>query len=277
MNALLIKLDDSTKTTAMRHVEKWDGFCGKVEVRLAEIFEEADGGITEIMNTNPYDNEPLFAAFKTLDSRFLKIGKKIRDALEKLEGDWERSFESLDDAEQEKILDQIWDFMQKRGRALDDTLETKNDTWRIGKQGEWGRLLALLLEKGKNHSVNCTGCGSALELQSLHAISNSPCPYCHVVNTLTPPPATLNYYGWGVEFLSAESALTEYDHMLESEKKYNNKSTSKTRENYKDAIREYWNRYYGELKDLYSSHPHLVEGFETAVDRKVKHNSFGIT
>lgn len=279
MHALLDKLDPEIKSKIETSVSKWDMFCTKVEERLTEIFEEADQGITEIMQINPHDTEPLFAAFKMVESRFLKIARKMRDAIERLEETWEDSISELDEDKQdsnEDTFDELLEQMLKRGRALDDGLELKKDLWQIKKQAEWARLLKPLVEKEKHHKIACTGCGSDLELALLHTMSNNPCPYCAVVNTLTPPPATLKYYSQGIEFLANESAIDTYKAMLEAEEKYNHRSKANTKTAYKDAIENYWMHYYKEIHALYPAHPQLAEGLDTAVERKVKHATFAM-
>lgn len=279
MNEILETLDPQFLEKIKPLVEKWDTYCSKVEDRLNEIFTEADEGITEVMAINPHDHEPLFAAFKMVDSRFLKIAKKMRDAIDKMEEDWEKLLSALNEKQletYEKSLDKLLIQMLKRGRALDDGLENTKELWQTKKQAEWADLLAKLVEKEKHHRVVCTGCGSDLEMTTLHTMSNVSCPYCSVANTITPPPATLLYYSWGIQFQATMTSISEYKAMLEAENKYNHRSKAKTKSNYKEAINNYWIRYYKQIQALYPNHPHLAEGLDTAIERKVNHATFAM-
>jgi ribosomal protein L40E len=149
--------------------QRWSTFLGKVRTRLAEILEEADAGLDEIIATEVLDPGPSSAAQNEVKARLFALQEKIGPAWTKLESELPSELEDQGRELESEILQAAEDFeerTQKKYRA---------------------RLWELAQAELKERKLVCSKCAAPLPEPAVkHRVENVTCTHCHAVNTVRP-------------------------------------------------------------------------------------------
>ena len=276
---LLAQLSPEIQQIAAPLVQRYETYFQKLGARVQEVEAEGDAGLTEIIGMNVLDQGAISGAFSTLQTRFQNLGSKISNAMEKIEEDWEEKVEDLDldDEAQERALRMMWNTMLKGADAMDRDIEKRSNILRIRKAAEWTRAIYPIAQQEWEKTRNCSECGSEFKPPLIYQSSNYNCPYCNAVNMIEVGPATgLYFQGLGVHSLAEETTMQHWIVMFDAENAYNDlrNPTDQDRQNYLNAVRNYWTAYYTEFKRL---HPGFAEEIPNAVEAKMKHYDVGET
>lgn len=150
-------------------VQRWAAFLGKVRTRLAEILEEANAGLEEIIATEVIDPGPLSAAQNEVKARLFGLREKIGPAWTKLESELPGELEDQGRALEREIMNAI------------DVLEAQTQ------QKYRARLTELAHAEWAERKLTCSKCGAPLPEPSVkHRVENVTCTHCHAINTVRP-------------------------------------------------------------------------------------------
>jgi phage FluMu protein Com len=269
---LLEILSEKPAKKAKKFIERWQGFAGKVTQRYKDIIEEADEGIDEIIEMNPVDVGPISAALTAVSSRFLGLGSKVSGALDKIEREWDDTFDDMKlKGKEEKALRKLWDqFIEERDKLYLE-IEIEKESVDCKKSADWCRVLYNIVKRDAKKPVNCPQCGGQFENKIRWATMNVKCPNCDAVNEIIPSTAAGLFFGGnGVHGLAHEASFDLWKKMTKEENRYNNmrKPGGGDLQRYKDAVTSYWNAYYEFNKKI---HPGFNKTVEEMVDAKLAH------
>jgi rubrerythrin len=265
--ALLEVLNEKPNKKAKKFIERWNAFSGKVAQRSKDIMEEADEGVDEIIEMNPVDSGPISAALNAVKSRFLSLGSKVDSALEKIEREWDETFDNMKlKGKEEKALRKLWDQVYKEKEKLRHKIEFAGEQTEVKKGADWARVLLKLAQHEAKKPINCPQCGGVFENKLRWATVNEQCPNCDSVNEIFQSTASgLFFSGLGIHSLAQEASFTLWKAMEKEEERFHNKGTKKDHE---AAVVAYWTSYYEFTKD---NHPGFNKTVEEMVDAKLAH------
>jgi hypothetical protein len=150
---------------------RWKTFLDKVRTRLAEILEEADAGLTDIIATEVIDPGPMSAAQNEVKGRLFALREKIGPAWKKLEAEL-AGHEHLED----------------RGRELESEILRAIEVFEAQTTKKYrARLTELAQAELKERKLACSKCAAPLPEPAVkHRVENVTCTHCHAVNTVRP-------------------------------------------------------------------------------------------
>lgn len=177
--------------------DRWQGFLGKIEARQAEIFQEAEEGLREIMAAHPEDYQPYGNALTGIRFRLDELRTKVDET-------WSEQVEpKFEEASDDGFLDQGLDSKQDFLRLLDE----RWTAFEAHMEAEYYRQLYPRAVAAAQKPMHCVHCGAELQLPQRHEPVSLPCPYCRAVNQIIPDAAISNYYGGGPHAFACEAAL----------------------------------------------------------------------
>jgi hypothetical protein len=149
--------------------QRWSAFLGKVRTRLAEILEEANAGLEDIIATEVIDPGPLSAAQNEVKARLFGLREKIGPAWTKLEAELPSELED-------------------QGRALESEIMQAIDVLEAQTQKKYrARLTELAHAELAERKLTCSKCGAPLpEPPVKHRVENVTCTHCQAINTVRP-------------------------------------------------------------------------------------------
>ena len=149
--------------------ERWDTFIGKVRTRLAEVLEEANAGLDDLIATEVIDLGPVSAATNEVKGRLFGLRDKIDPARQKLEAEL-----NLGDEE--------------KGRALETEILSAIEVFEAQTQTKYrARLTGLAHAELKQRKLVCSKCAAPLPEPAVpHRVENVTCAHCDAVNTVRP-------------------------------------------------------------------------------------------
>lgn len=254
---------------------KWEGFVGKVNQRVNDVVSEADAGINQLIAQNATDPGPMGAAMNAVQARFHGLDQKVDESWEKIEEEW-APLEDMDEWNEQDYdgLQVIMSGMRRQYDQLRDHIEMTYHLLEGRKQADWARQLNQLVIQEYQRGVACSQCGSPFQNPTYWASSTITCPSCGSVNNVSPGMASgLFYQGLGIHALSQEAALEEWKAERQAERAFNKfrNPTDADFQQYLQAGRNYWTRYYQESQRLHPGFAQAFGSIEAAVEAKMAH------
>ncbi len=163
-------------------MQRFEAFLGKIYGRLQEIMTEAEQGLQGLMAQNPEDFMSYQNAMSGLEHRY----SQLRDRLEQT---WDDQIQPL--FEEADLLDPGLD--RKADAQLD--LDARWNQWKATMVANFYRNLWPRAQAQLAEPVNCTQCGTGLQVPDPTVMSNVQCPSCSAINQVAPPPAVSAYSG----------------------------------------------------------------------------------
>ena len=152
--------------------QRWTIFLGKVRARLAEVLEEADAGLDEIIATEVIDPGPVAAAQNEVKGRLFALREKIGPAWAKLE----------------PALGEHSADLEHQGRQLETDILQAIEVFEAQTQQKYrGRLTELAHAELQERKLVCSRCAAPLAEPAVkHRVENVTCTHCHALNTVRP-------------------------------------------------------------------------------------------
>ena len=156
---------------------RWATFLGKVRTRLAEILEEANAGLDELISLEVIDPGPVAAAQNEVKARLFALREKIGPAWAKLEAELPGELE-----------DQGLSRAESRGRALETEIMNAIEVFETQTQTKYrARLSELAHAELEERELSCSKCAAPLPEPAVqHRVENVTCTHCHAINTVRP-------------------------------------------------------------------------------------------
>jgi rubrerythrin len=229
-------------------VQKWDGFLAKVGARIEEVRAEADAGLDQLIQQHAMDHGPMGAAFTALQSRFHGLSDKVDEAWEKIDEEFDdvRDQSGLSESDYD-ALSQVWDGMYEKFRAMQQGLERTHYTVEMKKNADWARQLRGLAEREMAAGVQCSQCGTPMQILDYTKASQQACPSCNAVNDVMPGSASAMFFmGLGAHALAHEAAWNEWVGEQDAKDAFDRyrHPTAYDEWVYLNAARTYWTKYY---------------------------------
>lgn len=268
------QLTPSLQQPAQAVKAKWDGFLPKIGQRVNEVVVEADTGLDDLIANHTLDPGPLGAAFSALQARFNGLGKKIDEAWEKIDREFDQVRDRDDVTPKDyPVLGHIWAGMRQQYAQAKEHIDISYETIQIKKSAAWARMLWTQMQAEVGQPVPCGQCGSPIQVTVHHQASNVTCGHCKAVTTVYPGMAAgLLFQGNGIHALAQEGSYDAWLAQWRAEKKYKSFRVpiTRDREEYVHAARTYYTKYYEIVKQ---ANPGFDGDVPKAVEAKLAHYS----
>jgi hypothetical protein len=267
--ALIQQLGPKTQAKVDPFLQRWAVFSGKVTQRSQDVAAEADRGLDEIVAQNPTDGGPIAGAFSAVRARYLSIGRKVDQAVDKLDEEWEEALSGVGGKDGERVYTLFCQIRQEAA-ALRVELETTAEWLQARKGADWGRQLYQAAAKEWSQQLYCPQCGAPLPVVPQYHAVTEPCESCGSVTELSPGPAAAYYFGSGVHHLAQEASFPQWQAMQAAQQEHDalTNPSQQDRDRFVGVVRAYWTAYYQTFIQL---NPTYNRTLEQAVEAKLTH------
>lgn len=228
-------------------IARWDAFLRKIGDRFEESLLQGEQAVLESLEENNYD---FYTSLRTLMAIRSQLDASL---IRKIDETWQQQVSPLMQADGGYWIEESY-----KGHQLSDNLHERLSLWQYITEGKLARKYydhTILLI---NRDFCCTQCNGPLQVQKDFFMAQYvTCGYCNTVNTFEPE-TKYTTIGWNVvDSIAALNALQEYKDMLKAQ----------TGGNYEQAVRRYYEKYFGERIKLM---PHTAATREQDIERKIK-------
>lgn len=161
---------------------RWEAFHAKLKERVRAILEEAEPGCLAVFEQGGFD--PF-----TLSNVLPALKRRLFDLVETAENTWTTQMDPAlgRAAAGPEVVDREYDKLQ----ALRAWTEAELEAFEVRLHATASRILWARLGPTVPTRLNCTQCGSPMELPVAFVVVSVHCPSCTSVNTFNPGPAAL--------------------------------------------------------------------------------------
>ncbi len=266
------RLSPASQSAVGPLLSRWDNFEKQIRGRSTDVYNEAGGGLDQVMGIDATNTGAISAAFTAVEARVRGLTDKVQEAEEKLSEAWDEATDDLDaEGAEQAALAQMESTLVEKSRGLQRELETQSELLAITKQADWAKRLYDLTQTELAAPRECAGCAAPLTVEVYWQAANITCAHCGAVGLVNPGPATgLYFQGAGVHHLSREAAKDQWlsEQQAEHWFKELRLPTEDDFQRYLGAAKLFWDTYHNAFQHY---HPNWGQTIEAATAAKMAH------
>jgi hypothetical protein len=193
-------------------LQRWAGFCAKLEGRLDALIVEAKQGVDALAQQYPTDTQPLGNAMSGLDGRISQLRDKIDETWD---GSVEEKFDEAIENDEDNDDDGFLDMGLDAKRDFEIKFDEKWDLWKASAVAEYHRKMWPHVEEGLKKPIFCTQCGAQLANPGQAQTASINCSHCGAVVQVVPEQAVMIYYGGGAAHAFGEERALPIRYQIE--------------------------------------------------------------